>query len=191
MRSRNRGMCMAIVGTGLLGLVHPVTGGAQDLPPFGPALGQKADVVRTFKLKATGAVTKEVTGKKGDGRTGLTGQCNPASWANFGIQVGSSMATEQASIAVVTKGNIGTGATGEFKLDKIYVDFVSIQGSTIQSFRFAGPGVLTLTTHDGSPGKRRMIGSIRGSKLNGLDDAAGKLIDVEAAFDMDFSCGVK
>jgi hypothetical protein len=191
MTPRSRGWRLAVAGSGLLVLVQPTAIAAQEVPPFGPALGQKADVVRSFRLRATGAVTKEVTGKKGDGKTGLVGQCNPASWANFGIQVGTSMGTEQASIAVVTQDKVGTGATGEFKLDKIYVDFLSIQGASIQSLRFAGRGVLTLATHDGSPGKRRMIGSIRGANLEGLDDAAGKRIDVEAAFDMDFSCGVK
>jgi hypothetical protein len=164
---------------------------AADVPPFGPGLGEKADVVRAFQMKITGSVAKEVTGKKGDGRTALVGQCKPTTWANFGIQHGSAMAGNQAGIAVVTKGKIETGATGKFELEKIYVDLFSIDGANVQSFRFAGPGVLTLTTHDGSPGKRRMIGTIQGAKLKGLDDAKDKSIGVEASFDMDFSCGVK
>lgn len=163
---------------------------AGDVPPFGPGLGEKADVVRAFQMKTTGSVAKEVTGEKGDGKTGLIGQCKPTTWANFGVQHGTSMG-DQAGIAVITKGMIETGATGKFELDKIYVDFFSIDGANVASYRFAGTGVLTLTTHDASPGKRRMIGTIQGSKLKGLDDAKDKSIDVVASFDMEFSCGVK
>jgi len=41
------------------------------------------------------------------------------------------------------------------------------------------------------PGKRRMTGTIVGTKLEGLEKLNGKFIDVTASFDMDFSCGVK
>jgi hypothetical protein len=46
-------------------------------------------------------------------------------------------------------------------------------------------------THDATPGKRRMTGTIVGTKLGGLEKFNGKFIDVTASFDMDFSCGVK
>jgi hypothetical protein len=39
---------------------------AKDVGPSGPSLGAKADVVRTFTMKVSGAVTAEVKGKKGD-----------------------------------------------------------------------------------------------------------------------------
>jgi hypothetical protein len=51
--------------------------------------------------------------------------------------------------------------------------------------------MLKLTVHDASPGKRRMTGTIVGTKLEGEDELSGKFIDVTASFDMDFSCGVK
>jgi hypothetical protein len=180
-----------LAGAGLLALASPSAALAEDVPPFGPPLGVKAQVVRAFSMKITGAVKKDVTGKKGDGKTGLIGQCNPASWANFGVQVGTAMGTEQAGIAVITRDKIATGATGTFPLDKVYVDWFSMEGGTISAPRYGGPGVLTITTHDGSAGHRRMIGAIKGTGLAGLDgDAKGKKIDVEASFDMDFSCGV-
>jgi hypothetical protein len=184
-----RGALSGLAG-GLLALASPSVATAEDVPPFGPPLGAKAHVVRSFAMKITGAVKKDVTGKKGDGKTALVGQCKPTTWANFGIHVGSAMDAEQAGIAVITKGKIATGATGTFKLDKVYVDWFSMAGGAISTARYGGPGVLTITTHDGSPGRRRMVGSIKGSGLEGLDDAKGKTIDVEASFDMDFSCGV-
>lgn len=180
----------ALAGAGLFALASPLAALAEEVPPFGPALGEKAPVVRTFNMKITGAVKKEVTGKKGDGKTGLIGQCKPTTWANFGVQVGTTMGTEQAGIAVITKGNIATGATGTFALERVYVDYFSVEAGTISTARYGGPGVLTITTHDGTAGHRRMIGAIKGTGLKGLDDAKGKTIDVEASFDMDFSCGV-
>jgi hypothetical protein len=180
---------LAVVG--LMALELPVAI-AKDLPPFGPDLGEQADVVRSFHMKTTGSVAREVTGKKGDGRTGLIGRCNPAMWANFGIHQGTPMDANQAGIAVITKGKIATGATGTFPLDQVYVDFFLIDGANISSYRFGGRGVLTITTHDASPGSRRMIGTIQASKLEGLDhEAKGKSIGVQASFDMEFSCGVK
>jgi hypothetical protein len=189
-------MRLPFSGTRLLAVVGPMllappAAMAGELPPFGPAMGEQADVVRSFHMKTTGSVAKEVTGKKGDGKTGLIGRCNPATWANFGVQQGTPMGGDQAGIAVITKGKIETGATGKFALDRVYVDFFLIDGANISSYRFGGPGVLTITTHDASPGKRRMIGTIQGSKLKGLEEAKGKTIDVEASFDMEFSCGVK
>jgi hypothetical protein len=57
--------------------------------------------------------------------------------------------------------------------------------------KFGEKGMLKLTVHDASPGKRRMTGTIVGTKLEGEDELSGKFIDVTASFDMDFSCGVK
>lgn len=188
-KRRSAGALSGLAGAGLLALAWPA--GAEEVPPFGPPLGGKAYVVRSFAMKVTGGVKKEVAGKKGDGKTALVGQCQPTTWANFGIHVGGAMDAEQAGIAVITKGPIATGATGTFKLDKVYVDWFSIRGQAIDSARYGGPGVLTLTTHEASPGRRRMAGTIRGTRLEGLDDAKGKSIDVEASFDMDFSCGVR
>jgi hypothetical protein len=189
-------MRLSISGKGLLAtiglatLALPVAAG--DVPPFGPALGEKADVVRAFHMKTTGFVAKEVTGKKGDGKTALVGQCKPTTWANFGIHQGGPMDDQQAGFAIITKGKIETGATGKFPLDKVYVDFFITDGAKMASWRFAGTGLLTLTTHDASPGKRRMIGTVQGTKLVGLEDEAkGKAIEMEASFDMEFSCGVK
>lgn len=180
---------LAVVG--MMALALPVAI-AKDLPPFGPEFGERADVVRSFHMKTTGSVAREVTGKKGDGKTGLIGRCNPAMFANFGVHQGGPMDSAQAGIAVITKGKIATGATGKFDLSTVYVDYFIIEGSNISSYRFGGPGVMTITTHDATPGKRRMIGTIQAAKLEGLDqEAKGKTIAVEASFDMEFSCGVK
>jgi hypothetical protein len=159
---------------------------AEDVGPFGPSLGAKADVVRAFTMKVSGAMTAEVKGKKGDEKTGLVGQCKPTLFANFGILHGTLY--EQAEISIVSRDPIRTGMTGDIKLDKIYVRFSELKND---ERRFGGKGTLKLTVHDAAPGKRRMTGTIAGTKLEGLEKLNGKFIDVTATFDMDFSCGVK
>jgi len=159
---------------------------AADVGPFGPPLGVKADVVSAFTMKVSGAVTAEVKGKKGDEKTGLVGQCKPTMFANFGILHGSSY--DQAEITIMSKDPIRTGMTGDIKLDKIWVRFSDL---THDERKFGGKGMLKLTVHDATPGKRRMTGTIVGTKLGGLEKLNGKSIDVTASFDMDFSCGVK
>lgn len=170
------GVLLASVGSGL----------ADDVGPFGPPIGVKAPVVRTYTMKTTGAVAVEVKGERGDEKTGLIGQCNPTMFANFGILHGSSY--EQAEIAVVSKDPIKTGMTGDIKLDKIWVRFFDLEND---ERKFGGKGTLKLTVHDATAGKRRMTGTIVGTKLEGLDTLGGKFIDVTASFDMDFSCGLK
>ena len=160
---------------------------AADVGPFGPSIGVKADVVRTFTMKVSGAVTAEVNGKKGDEKTGLVGQCKPTMFANFGILHGSSY-DEQAEISIVSKGPIKTGMTGDIKLRKIWVRFFDLKN---MERKFDGKGLLKLTVHDATAGKRRMTGTIVGKKLEGLGKLEGKFIDVTSSFDMDFSCGVK
>lgn len=159
---------------------------AEDVGPFGPPMGAKADVVRAFAMKVSGAMTAEVKGKKGDGKTGLVGQCNPAMFANFGILHGSLYENEE--ITILSKDPIKTGTTGEIKLDKIWVRFSDLKND---ERKFGGKGTLKLTAHDSAPGKRRMTGTIVGTRLEGLEKLNGKFIDVTASFDMDFSCGVK
>ena len=161
-------------------------GMAEEVGPFGPSLGAKALVVRTFTMKTTGAVAAEVKGNKDDEQTGLIGQCNPAMFANFGILHGTSY--EQEEISIVSKDPIKTGMTGEIRLDKIWVRFSDLK---TDERKFGGKGTLKLTVHDATAGKRRMTGTIVGTKLEGLETLGGKFIDVNASFDMDFSCGIK
>ena len=78
--------------------------------------------------------------------------------------------------------------TGDIKLDKIWVRFFDLENV---ERKFGGKGLLKLTVHDATPGKRRMTGTIVGTKLGGLEKFNGKFIDVTASFDMDFSWGVK
>lgn len=177
----------------VVGIVISVAGAsgtmatAGDTGPYGPSLGGKADVVRAFDMKVSGAVTAEVKGKKGDQKTALLGQCNPAMFANFGILHGSSF-DDEAEISIVSRDPIKTGMTGEIPLDKIYVRFFDMKNG---ERKFGGKGTLKLTVHDATPGKRRMTGTIVGTKLEGLEKLNGKFIGVTASFDMDFSCGVK
>jgi hypothetical protein len=178
------GVVGGIVGAALFAVAG--NGMADEVGPFGPSLGAKALVVRTFTMKTTGAVAAEVKGEKGDEKTGLIGQCNPTMFANFGILHGSSY--EQEEIAIVSKDPIKTGMTGEVKLDKIYVRFSDLKND---ERKFGGKGMLKLTVHEAAAGKRRMTGTIAGTKLEGLEKLDGKFIDVTASFDMDFSCGLK
>jgi len=183
--NRNVMIAVVIIMVGVTGAFCNIAT-AEDVGPFGPSAGGKADVVRSFTMKVSGAVTAEVKGKKGDEKTGLLGQCKPTMFANFGILHGSSY--EQAEISIVSQDPIKTGMTGDIKLDKIWVRFFDLKN---EERKFGGKGLLKLTVHDASPGKRRMTGTIVGTKLGGLEKFNGKFIDVTASFDMDFSCGVK
>jgi hypothetical protein len=182
---RNVLVIVGIIAIGVAGAWGNMAA-AEDVGPYGPPMGGKADVVRAFTMKVSGAMAAEVKGKKGDGKTGLFGQCKPTMFANFGILHGSSY--EQAEIAIMSKDPIKTGMTGDIKLDKIWVRFYDLKND---ERKFGGKGTLKLTAHDGAPGKRRMTGTIVGTKLGGLEKLGGKSIDVTASFDMDFSCGVK
>ena len=135
---------------------------AADVGPFGPPLGVKADVVRAFTMKVSGAVTADVKGKKGDEKTGLVGQCKPTMFANFGILHGSSY--DQAEVTIMSKDPIKTGMTGDIKLEKIWVRFFDLKN---EERTFGGKGMLKLAVHDAAPGKRRMTGTIVGTKLGG------------------------
>jgi hypothetical protein len=159
---------------------------AADVGPFGPPLGVKAEVVRTFTMKVSGAMTTEVKGKKGDEKTGLVGQCKPTMFANFGILHGGLY--DQAEITIMSKDPIKTGMTGDIKLEKVWVRFYDLKN---EERTFGGKGMLKLAVHDAAAGKRRMTGTIVGTKLGGQGKLKGKSIDVTASFDMDFSCGVK
>src|SRR3990172_7220863 len=112
---------------------------AADVGPFGPPLGVKADVVRAFTMKVSGAVTADVKGKKGDEKTGLVGQCKPTMFANFGILHGSSY--DQAEISIVSEDPIKTGMTGDIQLDKIWVRFFDLKND---ERKFGGKGILKL-----------------------------------------------
>lgn len=163
----------------------PATGAA-ELGPFGPNLGVVADVVRSATLTTSGAVTTTITGTSADDDTGLRGQCNPSMWANFGIDLPPGH-YYRVQVTLTSKDAIPTGATGEFPLDRLDVEFTT---EDIDSLQFVGPGTLTLTTHDATPGQRHMVGTMSGTGLEGRQEAEGQTLDATLAFDMDFSCGV-
>lgn len=159
----------------------------EQLGPYGPPMGVNADVVRSVTLKLSGDMNAEFTGKKGDGSTGVMGLCNPETFANFSLQLPGA-GYERVDAAIMSKGEIGTGETGEFRLDYLWV---TLFDENMNSYDFKGPGTMTITRHDASPGNRRMVGTIQAKGLAGSNDAEGKTVDAEVQFDMDYSCGVK
>lgn len=159
----------------------------EPLGPYGPPMGVNADVVRSVSLKLSGDMNAEFIGKKGDGTTGVMGLCNPDTFANFSLALPGE-GYQRVDAAIMSKGEIGTGATGEFRLDYLWV---TLFDEDMNSFDFKGPGTMTITRHDATPGNRRMIGAIKATGLAGSNDAEGKTVDAEVHFDMDYSCGVK
>ncbi len=158
-----------------------------QLGPFGPPMGVKADVVRSLALSIHGGgVEGEFTGKKGDGTTGVRGLCNPDTFANFSFELPVD-GYDWVEAAIMSKKAVGTGATGEFRLDFVWVTFLE---EDMTSHDFKGPGTMTITRHDAASGARRMIGTIVGKGLKGRDAEEGKTADVTISFDMDYSCGV-
>jgi len=161
------------------------------LGPYGPPLGARARVVRSVKVETTGEVNGTFSGSKSDEDTGLMGLCNPTSFANFMLAMPGGEAYDEVWVTNMSKGGIGTGETGAFKLSYVEVTFRKTTSNDFIQREFRGPGTLTLTTHDAEPGHRRMIGTMEGAALAGRGDDEGKQLDLTVSFDMDSSCGLK
>jgi hypothetical protein len=160
-----------------------------EMGPYGPPMGATAEVVRSASIETTGAVSGTFTGTSSEGTAGLMGLCNPNTFANFLIKIGDPGGKEVWA-GIMSKREVGTGATGDFRLDYLEITFRDMSGDNFSQRDFRGPATLTITTHDAAPGARHMVGSIVGTGLEGRDDEAGKTIDATVRFDMDFSCGV-
>jgi len=157
---------------------------------YGPELGQ-AHVVRSLTIKVSGGMNETFAGKKEDGKTTLSGECKPDLFANLSFDIGESLG-DRAGIGFATNDPIKMGQTGEIDLDWVMIDSVKISNADVQSKRFKSEdGTLTLTMHDPSKGSRRMTGTIVAKNLQPLDELKVQPVNVEASFDMDFSCGVK
>jgi hypothetical protein len=166
------------------------TNAAQDqMGPYGPAMGATAMVVRSATIETTGAVSGTFTGKSADETAGLMGLCNPDTFANFLIKTGEPGGKEVWA-GLMSKREIGTGATGTFPLDYLEITFRDSTDNDFYQHDFRGPATLTITTHDATPGARHMVGTIEGKGLEGRDEVEGQTIDASVKFDMGFSCGV-
>jgi hypothetical protein len=167
-------------------------GADEDPGEYGPGLNQ-VHVVRSFAVKITGGLTDTISGKKEDGRTTLGGGCKPDMFANLGFHTGG-LFDDQGGIGFASNDPIKLGQTGEIDLDWVMITMFKMNKGKgePESKRFMSDGgTLTLTTHDPSKGHRRMVGTIVAKDLQPLDGLKSKPVDVEAAFDADFSCGVK
>ena len=148
-------------------------------------------MVRSFTVKITSGLTDTISGKKEDGHTTLGGSCKPDLFANLSFDTGG-LFGDQGGIGFVSKKPITVGQTGEIDLDWVMITMFKMNKGNPESKRFKSDGsTLTLTTHNPSKGSRRMIGTIVAKNLEPLDGLQSKPVDVEAAFDADFSCGVK
>ena len=167
-----------------------VSGAQEAMGPYGPPMGVTAEVVRSASIETSGAVSGTFAGKSADGTAGLMGLCNPTTFANFLIKTGDPGGKEVWA-GIMSKGEIATGATGDFRLDYLEITFRDMSGDNFSQRDFRGPGTLTITTHDAAPGARHMVGTIVGTGLKGrADEDQGKTIDATVRFDMAFSCGV-
>jgi len=158
---------------------------------YGPPLGARARVVRSVKVETTGEVNGTFSGSKSDEDTGLMGLCNPTSFANFMLAMPGGEAYDEVWVTNYSKGAIGTGETGEFRLSYVEVTFRKTTTNDFVQREFRGPGTITLTTHNADPNNRRMVGTMEGAGLEGRGDDEGKKLDLKVSFDMDSSCGVK
>lgn len=167
-------------------------GAGEDPGEYGPGLNP-VHVVRTLTIKITGGHTETITGKKQDGRTTLSGGCRPDLFANLSFDTGGTF-DDQGGIGFASNDPIKLGQTGEIDLEWVMITMFKMNKGKgePQSKRFMSDGgTLTLTTHDAAKGRRRMVGTIVAKNLEPKDDLQSKPVDVEAAFDVDFSCGVK
>jgi hypothetical protein len=165
---------------------------AQEDDPglYGPSLGQ-AHVVRTLTITLRGGTNETISGKKEDGHTTLSGECKPDLFANLSFDTGGTF-DDHGGIGFATNDPIKAGQTGEIDLDWVMVDLAKINNGQPDAKRFKSDGgTLTLTTHNAAKGSRRMVGTIVAGKLEPLDGLESPPVDVNAAFDVDFSCGIR
>ena len=164
----------------------------EDPGEYGPGLNQ-VHVVRSLTIKMTGGHSETISGRKEDGHTTLAGGCKPDMWANLAFDTGG-LFDDEGGIGFVTNDPITLGQTGEIDLDWVMITMFKMnkgKGEPYSKRFMSDGGTLTLTTHDTSKGRRRMVGTIVAKNLEPKDNLQSKPVDVEAAFDADFSCGVK
>jgi hypothetical protein len=164
----------------------------EDPGEYGPGLAE-VHVVRTLTIKITGGHTETISGKKEDGRTTLSGGCRPDLFANLSFDTGGPF-DDQGGIGFASKDPITIGQTGEIDLAWVMITMFKMnngKGEPESKRYMSDNGTLTVTTHNPSKRSRRMVGTIVARNLEPRDDLKSKPVDVEAAFDLDFSCGVK
>ena len=161
---------------------------ADDPGVYGPGLDQ-VKVVRALTIKITGGVNETIAGKLADRHTTLSGECKPDMFANLSFDTGETFG-DHGGIGFATRQPIKTGQTGAIDLAWVLVDTVKIENVETKRFKSSG-GTLTLTAHTPTKGSRRMIGTIVAKNLQPLDGLKSAPVNVEAAFDADFSCGVR
>jgi len=167
-------------------------GADEDPGEYGPSLSP-VRVVRTLTIKITGGHTETISGKKADGHTTLSGGCRPDLFANLSFDTGGTF-DDHGGIGFASNDPIKLGQTGEIDLSWVMITIFKMNKGKgePESKRFMSDGgTLTLTTHDPSKGRRRMVGTIVAKNLEPKDNLQSKPVDVEAAFDADFSCGIK
>lgn len=180
-------LASTLLGSGAA-LLLAATAATAAMGPYGPAMGEKARVVRSVSVETTGAVAGKFTGGKSD--AALMGTCNPNIFANFMLTLGGGKQFDEVWVSMQSQRKIGTGATGTFRLSWMEVTFRKTSLDNFVQREFRGPGTMTLTVHDAG-GKRRMTGTMESQELKGRDDDMGKKLGTKVSFDMDFSCGVK
>jgi hypothetical protein len=161
-----------------------------QLGPYGPPLGARAHVVNSLKVKLSGAVNATFTGDSADGITGLEGLCNPKTFANFLLAAPGGKDYDEVWVSNMSTRAVGTGATGDFRLDYVEVTLRKLSGEFIQR-DFRGPATLTLTSHDARPGHRHMVGTMNGQGLHERGGDSDQTVDLTVEFDMNSSCGVQ
>jgi len=145
-----------------------------------------APIVRSARLTLSGALDG-VLDAPDNASTVFRGNCPPDMWANFGIQF-EHPDYLWVAVSIMTKDPIQPGQVGPVRLD--WVD-VSLFTKDSKALFFKGSGSFEITLHDPSAASRRMTGLITASQLTGREGAAGKTLDAELAFDVNFSCGVQ
>jgi hypothetical protein len=160
-----------------------------DPGEYGPSLGQ-AHVVRSLTVTLAGAANDTISGKKEDGVTTLSGECRPDLFANLSFDTGGTF-DDKGGIGFATNDPITLGQTGPIDLDWVLVDIYKTNSQPEARRYKSDGGTLTLTTHNPAKGSRRMVGTIVAKNLEPLDGLTSPPVDVDAAFDADFSCGVR
>ena len=126
----------------------------------------------------------------------LMASCDGSNRAQLGFYEGNLSSEDYIQFSVTTADVVGTGQTSTFELSEIVWDNGMIPAENmppelniLAPNRFQGTtGTLELTAHSARHSNRYMEGVIRAS---GLSNRPGQVIDIEAAFRMEWSCGIE
>lgn len=122
----------------------------------------------------------------------VTGGCDDNGFIRVSLTRGNLSDEDLFQVRVETEDSVGAHATGTFALSKVGWYNGQVRPANLPTNAnilvpdsYEGTGSLTLTTHDSTPGKQRMVGDTEGVVNQVVGD---KTATVSASFDINLAC---